>query len=73
MQKPAPKYFLDYTVLPQYHNLFQYQVLILLFVMNLYVQSGIFTTVIANLLIFIYCLWPENAWFLHITFLFNSF
>ena len=61
MQKPAPKYFLDYTVLPQYQNLFQYQLLVLLFVMNLYVQNSIFTTVIANLLIFIYCLWPENA------------
>ena len=61
MQKPAPKYFLDYTVLPQYQNLFQYQLLVLLFVMNLHVQNSIFTTVIANLLIFIYCLWPENA------------
>ena len=61
MQKPAPKYFLDYTVLPHYQNLFQYQLLVLLFVMNLYVQNSIFTTVIVNLLIFIYCLWPENA------------
>ena len=31
-------------------------------------QSDIFATVIVNLLMVIYCLWPKNAWFLYVTF-----